>query len=534
MFTRDASAANLIAGTATRYLVLGLNIGVGILLMPFTVRHLGQTEYGLWMLVASMTTYFQLLDLGYGNGVVRHLVDADRRGDATEVNCIASTFVCVYAMIAAVACLAIVVMVLVVVPRFPHLTAAQVGLAQLLLAMLGARVAIGFPLTVYGAVSNARQGFVVNNLVASAVVVASAASTYVVLVSGGGLVTLVAVTTTISLCGYAGYAWNAYRMMPTLRLHPRFFSLARWRDVTTFSVYLFVIQLASQICFNIDNVVIGASLGPALVAVYTVALRLAEYQRRLCDQFSGMLFPVVMGFANDVDALRRALVEGNRVGATLVTGASVVLIGFSGPLIRHWMGASFAGSVAPFVILAVAGMIIVSQAASSNVLIARGGHRLVAGIWISEAIGNLILSVVLVRSMGLVGVAVGTLLPLLAGHLVVMLAAACRRVGLPIGPCLVETMRPAAIAGTIAAAGCVYLRLTYPPASTLAVLLEGAAVGMIYLLALLTVGFDARTRTAYLAQARAAVDTVVDVMTGLKGKRPAPERMVASGISGPP
>ncbi|HKO02716.1 MAG TPA: hypothetical protein VJ032_13535, partial [Thermoanaerobaculia bacterium] len=70
------AATNLIAGTITKYVVLALNIGLGIVLMPFTVRHLGQTEYGVWMLVASMTAYFQLLDLGYGNGVVRHLVDA--------------------------------------------------------------------------------------------------------------------------------------------------------------------------------------------------------------------------------------------------------------------------------------------------------------------------------------------------------------------------------------------------------------------------------------------------------------------------
>src|SRR6266850_5095296 len=65
----SAAATNLIAGTVTKYLVLPLNIGLGIVLMPFTVRHLGQTDYGLWMLVASMTTYFQLLDLGYGNGI---------------------------------------------------------------------------------------------------------------------------------------------------------------------------------------------------------------------------------------------------------------------------------------------------------------------------------------------------------------------------------------------------------------------------------------------------------------------------------
>jgi O-antigen/teichoic acid export membrane protein len=298
-----------------------------------------------------------------------------------------------------------------------------------------------------------------------------------------------------------------------------------------------VIQLASQVSFNMDNVVIGASLGPALVAVYTVALRLAEYQRRLCDQFSGMLFPVVMGFGNDVDALRRALVEGNRVGATLVTGASVVLIGFSGPLIRHWMGPSFAGSVVPFVILAVAGMIIVSQAASSNVLIARGGHRLVAGIWIGEAVGNLILSVVLVRSMGLAGVAIGTLMPLAVGHLLVMLTAACRKVGLPIATCLFETMRPAAIAGAVAAGGCLFLRVRLPPTSSSMVAAEGAAVGLLYAVALMTVGFDSATRLAYLAQARAAVATVVGGMIGRRGRRAVigdAEKLVASSISAPP
>ena len=47
--------ANLVGGTLTRYVLLGLNIGVGLWLMPFTVAHLGQAQYGLWMLVASVT-----------------------------------------------------------------------------------------------------------------------------------------------------------------------------------------------------------------------------------------------------------------------------------------------------------------------------------------------------------------------------------------------------------------------------------------------------------------------------------------------
>src|SRR5262252_6901154 len=92
----DRPAHNLLTGTLVQYGLLAVNIGLGIFLMPFTIRHLGQAEYGLWMLVASLTAYFQLLDLGYGNGLVRHVADADARGNSPLVNQILSTFVIVY------------------------------------------------------------------------------------------------------------------------------------------------------------------------------------------------------------------------------------------------------------------------------------------------------------------------------------------------------------------------------------------------------------------------------------------------------
>jgi hypothetical protein len=46
------SVWNLLTGTATRYLLLPVNIAIGVFLMPYTVRHLGTSEYGLWMVVA--------------------------------------------------------------------------------------------------------------------------------------------------------------------------------------------------------------------------------------------------------------------------------------------------------------------------------------------------------------------------------------------------------------------------------------------------------------------------------------------------
>ena len=38
---------------------------------------------------------------------------------------------------------------------------------------------------------------------------------------------------------------------------------------------------------------VGAFLGTTAVGVYAVTLRLADYQRQLCNQVNGLLFPVV-------------------------------------------------------------------------------------------------------------------------------------------------------------------------------------------------------------------------------------------------
>src|SRR5205085_9274828 len=136
---RMNSSWNLLTGTATKYVLLAVNIALGIFLMPFTIRHLGTTEYGLWMLIASMTSYFQLLDLGYGNGLVRHIADADARGNIPLVNRILSTFVIVYTGLGLAAELAVGAMILWVVPNFPKLLPSQISLARFVLAMIGLR-----------------------------------------------------------------------------------------------------------------------------------------------------------------------------------------------------------------------------------------------------------------------------------------------------------------------------------------------------------------------------------------------------------
>jgi O-antigen/teichoic acid export membrane protein len=503
------SARNLLTGAATKYVVLGVNVGLGVVLLPFTMRHLGPETYGLWMLAASLTYYFQLLDLGYGTGLVRHVSDADARGQAALVNRVLSTFFVVFAGLGLVAALGLATLIVWAIPRFPNLTSEQVWQAQVVLAILGARIVVGLPMTVFGAATTARQRYALNNGVAIAVALANAAVTYFVLSAGFGLIPLVASTTAVGLLSYVGYAWTARLAMPELRIRLRSFSRPLVREVSAFSVYLFLISVAAQIGFNLDNLVIGAALGTSAVAIYAIAFRIADYQRQLCNQLNSLLFPVVVRLeaAARSQAMRAMMIDATRIALSLVTFVTICVLAYAQPLIARWMGSGFEAAVAPVWILALAGVVLVGQGPLGNVLLGTGRHRLVAFTSLGEAAANCALSLLLVRKYGIAGVAAGTAIPVVIANLGILLPAACRQVNVPVLTFLRLVGRAPLVATIPTIVVCALWRAMYPEPGLAAIVLQCALAALVYGLALCFVGLERDVRDRYLAHLRRAIRT---------------------------
>jgi O-antigen/teichoic acid export membrane protein len=498
-------AWNLLTGTLTRYVLLFVNIVLGIFLMPFTIHHLGKSQYGLWMLAASMTAYLQLLDLGYGNGLVRHVTQADARGDEVGMNAILSTFLVVYGVIGLVALGAVAALSALVIPRFPNLSPAEVTTAQGVLTILGARVAIAFPMSVFGAVTTARQRFAMTGSIAIGVALLQGAATYLVLRAGYGLIALVGVTTLIAIASYGAYVAAALVTFPGMRLSPARFSFGLARDVTAFSLYLFLVSLAIQFGYNVDNLIIAAFAGTSAVAVYAVAFRLADYQRQLCNQFNGLLFPVVVRFSagDEIDALRATLVDGTRIALGLIAGVTVCLVAFGDRLVLLWMGTGFSDSLPALYVLAAAGVVLVAAGPLGNLLLARGRHRVVAFSCLGEAILNVLLSIWLVRTYGIIGAAAGTAISVTISNVLVQMPAACRLLGIPVGTFLRHVSAPSLIALAPALAAAWLLRAATAPGSLIAVLGSGALVGLVYAVTFVTLGLRQSDRARYFGRLRA-------------------------------
>jgi O-antigen/teichoic acid export membrane protein len=486
----------------TRYLVIATDAAIGLLLLPFNVHYLGQSMWGLWMLTASLNTYFSILDMGYGGSITRFVALYRARRDVRALNELLSTFFVVFTAVGVVA-YGVFALVASHVSLVFNLTPDQVETARNLLLISGLYIAMGFPFGVFGGVMNGFQRYDINNIVGMGTTIAVAIVNVAMLMSGASLVQMFATTTSIRMGAYFVYRRNAYRIFPALTVRFSSFRWARVREVTGFSVYVAIINWSHRLNYTAGTLIIGAFLNPAAVALWTVPRRMAEFVQRLTNQLNGVLLPVVVDSAarRKADRLRTIFLQGTRLSLFGVVPLATTLFLLADRLIPAWVGSTFQGSVPIAQILAGVIALRVGNATANTILKGAERHRLLAFTNLAIAVANVGLSLLWIRSHGLVGQALAMLLPVAAASVFVLWPAACRRVEIGVGEAFRLAVWPALWPAIPMVLLVVALRAALP-AGIPGVVFTGTAGLLCYGATFLLFAVKGEERTTYLAQAR--------------------------------
>lgn len=450
---REEEGLTIARNLSTRYIAIGVEMVVGLVVLPFNLAHLGAPAYGLWMLAAGVTTYFTMFNLGFNAAVVKYVAHYRARRDATALNQVVSTTFFIFAGLAVVAYL-VALLVAANLGALFTIAPEQLALGRFVLLVISLQVAGGLAFAVFGGVINGFQRYDLNNVVAAVSTLVVAIVNVAVLLAGYGLAELVVATTAVRLLTLWVYRANAYRVFPALSVRLSLMRQARLREIAPFSAHMFVIDWAHKINFSLDVLVIGAFLNTTAVAVWAVAQRLAEAMQRMSNQLSDVLFPTVVDHdsAQNTERLQKILLFGTRLSLAISIAIGGTLMLTAEPLIHAWVGAEFADSVPVLQLLALTVIIRVAAATPATVLKGSGGHRLLSITNVTAAAANLGLSLLLVQRLGLLGVALGTLLPITIASLLVTFPAGCRRVALPLGRAWREAVWPAVWPAAVLAA----------------------------------------------------------------------------------
>jgi O-antigen/teichoic acid export membrane protein len=485
---------------STRYLAIAVEIALGLATLPFNLAHLGKAAYGLWTLTASVTAYFSLLDLGYSGALVKFVAQYRSQRDAESLNEILSTIFYVFT-VCSMAAYAVAILLAVFLPRLFQLVPGQVATARIVLLVTSLNVALGITFSVFGAVVNGFQRYDLNNVVGTVSGIVTALVNVVVLAMGFGLVSLVVAITAVRVCTYWVYRANAYRVFQDLRISPSCFRRARLREVTSFSVHVAVIDWANRVNYSMDAVIIGAFMNTTAVAVWAIGQRLAELTQRLASQLNDMLFPAVVAnnTAARLDRLQGIFIQGTRLSLAAVVPMAGGMLLLADLLVGAWVGPDFNASVAVLQLLSLLVIVRVGSATASTLLKGAGEHRLVASANTVAAIVNATLSIALVKPFALIGVAVGTLIPVCLALTLVVFPAGCRRVGLTVAQGFGRAVWPALWPAGVMT---VYVVLTKPlvPGGLVAVAAEFAATTLVYATTFVLFGLSVTERQFYIGR----------------------------------
>lgn len=422
----------LIRNISSQWLSLGAQLLISVLMTPFMVRRLGDAGYGLVVLISGLAGYSGILYFGLGAAVVKFVAEHHAREDMDELNATCSTILGVYIGFGLL-CLTLCLVAAYPLPWLLHVPAEFANSARVMLVLMGVGLLAQFPGSVYSGVLMGLQRFDVMNKYNFVLLILRSAAVFTVLVARPRVVLLVAATMASLIAEQVLAYVYAHRTLPGLSLSPARFERARLKRLFTFSAQSFLFTLSEKLINYTDEFVIGQARGPGAVAVYAIPLRLVDYARDALDKATLVLMPGVSAAAakGDVEALQSIWRFGNKAVMCLVAPVTLVFVLWGGHVLTLWLDPSHGARGMPIMVwLALAFVVqVAGRGIARPIFEGLGELSTPARITIVEGVTNLVLSVILVRTWGLEGVAFATFAPAAVTGLVVMPWFVCKRLG---------------------------------------------------------------------------------------------------------
>jgi O-antigen/teichoic acid export membrane protein len=427
----------LVRNMSANWIGYAVQVATTFLLTPFILHTLGDARYGAWALLMGLTGYYGLFDLGFRAGLTQFLARHLANKDYEKLNETASTGVLTLGLLGSL--LLIVSAVLCwgapLVFNFPSELVGDVRLAILL---VGGSVAIQFPCFAFSAVLTATQRYDIANVIGISTRLLTAGLTVVLLNAGYGLVGVCVAKVVGDLLDYAARWHVAYRLLPQLHVSFGRANLASWWEFTHFGIWNVLITNSKRLISYSDAIVIGLYLPTAAISPFVLAGSVVHYFHRLIKPMTTVLFPAVVTLdaEGDTKTLRKLYLTGSRLLLSLGIAAATIGGFWADDFFRLWIGTAhvdepeFASVSVLFRILMAAAVFSATQRVGVQLLLGIRRLKTLASLFFLEAILNVVLSIVLLHMYGLIGVAVGTLVPALLCEAILAPIVICRQYGI--------------------------------------------------------------------------------------------------------
>ncbi len=386
-----------------------------LVFMPLLIKAFGLSDYGLYLIVSSVAQYAQLLDFGVGASLTKMIAQHLAEDDRESIGALVSAALIFYVIIGAVSAAIMVVLAFTAGTVFKVDASGAVLLRNMFL------VAAGFSLWMWPAntfvyVLNGFQKYTVTARVQLGVTIGIVAAYVAVLATHQGPVVMLAATSAVTMAGSLVNIFVAIRMMRGIRIAPTMAEATHLQRIFSFSWAIFLVQLSTVVLYQqTDRLVLGIFVGGAAVGLYEAAGKFQGF----VTQLVGFANSAVIPMASHLDAsgadekLKSLFLRGTKYVLALVTPVVICLMVLAQPILTRWLGPSFGAMARDAQILVFPHLLIAGGTIGDSIIVGTGAIKRRLPYSLSMVVGNLVLSLLLVKPFGIRGVVLGTAIPYL-------------------------------------------------------------------------------------------------------------------------
>ena len=411
------------AGALLNYVVIVLNILVGLLYTPYMLRMMGQSEYGLYALVASVISYLTVLDLGLGNAVVRYTAKFRAEGKLKEQYDMFGMFLIIYLILGLIGLIAGTGLYLNVDNMFGDtMTPVELGHARTMMLILVFNLAFTLPMSIFGSIITAYERFVFPKVINIARTLLNTFVMIALLSIGYKAVAMVVVHTVFNvLTLLINYVYCKKKLH--IEIHFGHFEWGFLKEVAIYSFWIFLNVIMDRIYWSTGQFVLGAISGTVAVAIFAVAIQLQQMYMMFSCAISSVFLPKVTGMVaknDDRKLISELFIRTGRIQNIMMFFILCGFIIFGQQFINLWAGQDYSSAYYMTLAFFVALYIPLIQNLGITILQARNQMKFRSILYICIALCALGAEVLFSKFFGGIGCALAITLALLLGQGVIM------------------------------------------------------------------------------------------------------------------
>ena len=420
-------------GAALSYAAQFVQIFVNLIYTPVMLRLVGQSEYGLYQMVYSVVVNLSLLTFGFSSAYNRFYFRCRANSDDAGIASLNGMFITVFSCLAVVAALAGSGLVFNIETILgSNMTVSEMSTARILMIIMVVNLVLTFPISVFDCYVTSQERFVFQKILIILQQILSPVITLPLLLLGYGSIAIISVATALSVANLLVKIYYCFAKL-NMQISFRGFRFALLWEMAAFTFFVFLNQIIDQVNWSIDKFLLGRFVNTTAVAIYGVAGSINAMYLQFSTAISNVFVPRVNALVAQREGDGELTRVFTKVGRVQFFVMSLVLIGFISlgkPFLCLWVGKEYAESYVVALFLIVPVTIPLIQNLGIEIQRAKNMHQMRSIVYSLVAVGNILLSIPLIKHFGAVGASVGTAVSLLIGNALFMNWYYHKRVGL--------------------------------------------------------------------------------------------------------